>query len=78
MKKGKSIALFDHHGCRTKFFMRLDNAFQSAVFKGKCPNPSCNRNVSLFPEVTFSSTDKARREYIKLITYNNNRIFWHI
>ncbi len=76
MRKGKSIALFDHRGCRTKFFARLQNSSRSLLYRGKCPNPSCNRTLSLYPEETYVSTDKARREYIKLLSFQGNRIYW--
>jgi len=34
-------------------------------YKGRCPNSNCNHYVELFPEELYSSTDRARRDYIK-------------
>ncbi len=76
MREGKSIALFDHQGCKTKFFARFQNFPRSPLYTGKCPNPSCNRTISLFPEETYVSMDKARRVYIKLLADQKNRIYW--
>ena len=76
MRRMKKVALFDHPGCQTKFFARLDSSVNSHKYRGRCPNPRCNRTVSLFPEVMFTSMDKARREYIKLTHTEIGRIYW--
>jgi hypothetical protein len=75
MEERKQVALFDHQGCRTKFFARL-KAHDSSKYRGKCPNPKCNRRVSLKPEEKYISTDKARREYIRLSHYPRISIYW--
>lgn len=75
MRKEKQFALFDHHGCKSKFFARLESS-PPVKYRGKCPNPHCNRRVSLFPEMMFSSTDKARREYIRLSQHEKISIYW--
>ena len=75
MIKQKQVALFGHQGCRSKFFARLETR-NSSKYQGKCPNPKCNRRVSLKPEEKFSSTDKARREYIRLSHYPRMKIYW--
>ena len=71
----KKVALFGHHGCRSKFFARLE-AHDSFKYRGKCPNPKCNRRVSLMPEEKYTSMDKARREYIRLSHYPRMKISW--
>ncbi len=76
MEKNKKIALFDHHGCQSKFFARLETS-QPSKYKGRCPNPKCNRTVTLMPEELFTSMDKARREYIRLSSHRDIRIYWH-
>lgn len=76
MKKVKRVALFGHQGCKTKFFARLDESPRSQKYRGRCPNPHCNRTVTLFPEAMFASMDKARREYIKLTNHDIGRIYW--
>jgi hypothetical protein len=75
MKESNRVALFGHTKCRSKFFVEL-SADVSSSYKGKCPNPNCNRHVVLFPEELFPSTDKARREYIKRSQSVMNTIYW--
>jgi hypothetical protein len=75
MKEAMRVALFGHPKCRSKFFVEL-NAEPASQYKGKCPNPSCNRHVVLFPEELFPSTDKARREYIKRSQGIASPIYW--
>jgi hypothetical protein len=75
MEKEKQVALFDHQSCKSKFFARLGSS-PYVKYRGKCPNPHCNRRISLFPEELFSSTDKARREYIRLSQHEKIRIYW--
>jgi hypothetical protein len=76
MTKPIKLALFGHRRCGSKFFTRLndDKKFQ---YKGVCPNPSCNHYVELFPEELYTSTDQARRDYIKKANDKRNDIFWH-
>jgi hypothetical protein len=78
MTKSTKLALFGHGKCGSKFFTYLndDKMFQ---YKGTCPNPSCNHYVELLPEELYTSTDKARRDYIKKKS-NGRRddIFWHM
>ncbi|HQA72300.1 MAG: hypothetical protein GXY28_00380 [Bacteriovoracaceae bacterium] len=76
MRRGNRVALFDHQGCNTKFFARLDGSTGAQKYRGKCPNPHCNRTITLFPEAMFASMDKARREYIKLTNHEIGRIYW--
>jgi len=76
MRRMKKIALFDHQGCQTKFFARFDVSSGPLKYRGRCPNPHCNRTVSLFPETLFTSMDKARRAYIKLTNNDIGKIFW--
>jgi len=76
MKRIKQVALFDHQGCQTKFFARFDGFASPLKYRGRCPNPHCNRTVSLFPETLFNSMDKARRAYIKLTNNDIGNIFW--
>jgi hypothetical protein len=75
MKETTRVALFGHDRCRSKFFLQL-NASVDSQYKGKCPNPMCNRHVALFPEVLYTSTDKARREYIKRSQGHIGAIYW--
>jgi hypothetical protein len=75
MKESNRVALFGHSKCRSKFFVEL-SADAASPYKGKCPNPNCNRHVVLFPEELFPSTDKARREYIKRSQGILNSIYW--
>jgi hypothetical protein len=75
MKKDIRVALFGHDSCRTRFFTELDDKSESH-YRGKCPNPKCNRHVVLFPETLFTSTDKARREYIKESQSRQDLVFW--
>ena len=75
MKEATKVALFGHDRCRSKFFVQLSSQINS-LYNGTCQNPSCNRHVALFPEELYSSTDKARREYIKKSQDENNQIFW--
>ena len=75
MKEAIRVALFGHDLCRSKFFLQL-NAGHKSQYKGKCPNPRCNRHVALFPEVLYASTDKARREYIKRSQGHIGPIYW--
>jgi len=76
MRRGNRVALFDHQGCNTKFFARLDGSTGAQKYRGRCPNPHCNRTITLFPETMFASMDKARREYIKLTNHEIGRIYW--
>jgi hypothetical protein len=75
MKETTRVALFGHARCRSKFFLQL-NAGLSSQYKGTCPNPMCNRHVALFPEALYTSTDKARREYIKRSQGRIGSIYW--
>jgi hypothetical protein len=75
MKEANRVALYGHAKCRSKFFAELDAEF-APQYKGKCPNPNCNRHVVLFPEELFPSTDKARREYIKRSQGIEDPIYW--
>jgi hypothetical protein len=75
MKEANRVALFGHAKCRSKFFAEL-NVEVAHQYKGTCPNPSCNRHVALFPEELFTSTDKARREYIKRSQGETEPIYW--
>lgn len=75
MMEEKQVALFDHQGCRSKFFAKLED-HDDSKYRGKCPNPACNRRVSLKPEEKFPSMDKARREYIRLSHYPRIRVYW--
>jgi hypothetical protein len=76
MRRKAKVALFDHQGCKTKFFARVEISADARKYRGRCPNPHCNRTVSLFPEALFTSMDKARREYIKLANTRLERIYW--
>lgn len=75
MKETTKVALFGHDRCRSKFFVQLSSSVNSQ-YKGTCPNPRCNRHVALLPEELYSSTDKARREYIKRSQDENDHIYW--
>lgn len=75
MKESTRVALFGHDRCRSKFFVQL-NIARGSQYKGKCPNPRCNRHVALFPQELYSSTDKARREYIKKSLGDTDAIYW--
>jgi hypothetical protein len=75
MKEAPRVALFGHDRCSSKFFLQL-NVGPDSQYKGKCPNPRCNRHVALFPEVLYTSTDKARREYIKKSQGEVSAIYW--
>lgn len=75
MKEATKVALFGHDRCRSKFFIQLTSSAIS-LYRGKCPNPQCNRHVALFPEELYSSTDKARREYIRRSQGENELIYW--
>jgi hypothetical protein len=75
MKEANRVALFGHDRCRSKFFVQLNVELES-LYKGKCPNPKCNRHVALFPEELFSSMDKARREYIKRSQGDTHTVYW--
>ncbi len=75
MSEEGRVAQFGHPTCRSVFFVKLTGGL-SSQYRGKCPNPDCNRRVVLTPRRLFNSIDKARREYIKLFHYEKNRIFW--
>lgn len=75
MKEAHRVALYGHGLCRSKFFTEIDDTI-AHQYKGKCPNPNCNRRVALFPEKLFTSTDKARREYIKKARDERSPIYW--
>jgi hypothetical protein len=75
MKEVARVALFGHDRCRSKFFLQL-NVAPGSQYKGTCPNPKCNRHVALFPEALYTSTDKARREYIKRSQVHVDAIYW--
>jgi hypothetical protein len=74
MKDVNRVALFGHAKCRSKFFVELSEL--ASPYKGKCPNPHCNKHVVLFPEQLFPSTDKARREYIKRSQGVASPVYW--
>jgi hypothetical protein len=75
MKETTRVALFGHDRCRSKFFLQLNSSLGSQ-YNGKCPNPRCNRHIALSPEVLYTSTDKARREYIKRSQGHIGAIYW--
>ena len=75
MFKNGKVALFGHSGCKSKFFVKFGSE-TSPRYTGKCPNPHCNRKVSLLPEELFPSMDKARRKYIKLAHSKKDDIYW--
>lgn len=75
MKDAPEVALFGHDRCRSKFFVRLSSPVRS-TYMGTCPNPRCNRHVALAPEELYSSTDKARREYIRRSQGENDHVYW--
>ena len=75
MKESTRVALFGHDRCSSKFFVQL-TAERDSQYRGKCPNPRCNRHVALYPELLYSSTDKARREYIKRSQDEVSDIYW--
>ena len=78
MTKPAKLALFGHGQCGSKFFTYLYDERMSQ-YKGVCPNPNCNHYVELFPEELYTSTDKARRIYIKKKgNGESNDIFWHM
>ena len=75
MKEITKVALFGHDRCRSKFFVQFSSTVDPQ-YRGMCPNPTCNRPVALSPEELYSSTDKARREYIRRSQDENDRIYW--
>jgi hypothetical protein len=75
MNKSINLALFGHDLCGSKFFAEPSDK-NVLKYVGKCPNPHCNRRVELFPEEIFSTTDKARREFIRRSQKVDDAIFW--
>jgi hypothetical protein len=75
MEESTSVALFGHDRCNSKFFVQLSME-RGSQYRGTCPNPRCNRHVALYPEVLYSSTDKARRDYIKKSQDEAGAIYW--
>ena len=76
MTKEHMLALYDHGSCGSEFFAEIDNEERSR-YKGKCPNPNCNKPVELSPKTFFHSIDKARRDYIKKTRNGDSFVFWH-
>lgn len=77
MEEDRKIALFDHQKCKSRFFAKFE-AVGCSKYRGQCPNPRCNRKVSLNPKEMFASTDKARREYIRLSHHRDFQIYWQV
>jgi len=73
--KDIDVAFYEHTACSAKFFVQLHRVGQDN-FMGKCPNPSCGRLIVLRPEELYTSTDRARRKYIKLSRRLKDKIFW--
>lgn len=75
MRKETTLALYDHKSCGSVIFAEIDTAERSG-YKGKCPNPNCNKRVLLRPKTFFHSIDQARRDYIKKTRSGENSVFW--
>ena len=75
MEEKKNVALFDHQECKSRFFARIESS-AALRYRGRCPNPACNKKVSLKAEEMYVSTDKARRKYIRLSNHPKNQIYW--
>jgi len=77
MRKETTLALYGHGSCGSIIFAEIEHP-ESSGYKGTCPNPHCNRHVSLRPKTLFHSIDKARRDYIKKSRSGNNYVYWQI
>ncbi len=75
--KNIDVAYYEHPACNAKFFVKLHRLGEDN-FIGKCPNPSCGRHVVLRPGELYTSTDMARRRYIKLSRRLKEQTFWQI
>jgi hypothetical protein len=77
MRKKTTLAVYDHGSCGSIFFAQIDNP-QRSGYKGKCPNPHCNKHVALSPKTFFHSIDKARRDYIRMTKSGVHSVYWQI
>lgn len=71
----EAMALFEHDLCGSTFFAGLKRE-EPPVYRGRCPNPYCNRQVLAFAKELFPSTDYARRAYIRAVRKETNDIYW--